>query len=420
MMKCPVDFDFLDPAVQSNPLEFFAVLREQAPVYLEPRTGAYFITRAEDLRYVAEHPEIFSNIVDPTVFRACMGLPLAELDPEVAELLRREGWLVPFTILLTDPPIHGRYRRLAMEALSPKAVKQIEPFICTRIDTLLSRFDGGEAVDFLVEFAQRLPLSIILKFLGAGEKHLQNVNDWTDQWFGTLMGQTPREEYLKSVRAICQIQKLVAARIDEVHRQRDDSLLCTLMHAHEATGDEPLTLEETISIFSVLLFAGHDTTRQTLTNAARLLATDKALYPRLREKPELIKAFVEEVIRLYSPANVTPRVAAQATEIGGVKIPANAPIFMCWGSGNRDPRRFAEPDTLQCSRDAAATHLGFGAGIHFCAGSRLARAQLTLTVEALVARYSDISLAVPESELQYAPAINLRALLALPVRCTRG
>lgn len=418
-MKCPVDFDFLDPAVQANPQEFFAVLREQAPVYQEPRTGAYFITRAEDLRYVAEHPEIFSNIVDPTVFRACMGLPLAELDPEVAGLLRQEGWLVPFTILLTDPPVHGRYRRLVMEALSPKAVKQIEPFIRGKIDSLLQRFDSGNEVDFLFEFAQRLPLSIILKFLGAGEEHLHNVNAWTDQWFSTLMGQTSREEYLKSVHAICQIQKLVVARVDEVHRQRDDSLLCTLMHAHETTGDEPLTLEETISIFSTLLFAGHDTTRQTLTNATRALATDKTLYAQLREQPELIKSFVEEVIRLYSPANVTPRIAAQDTELGGVKIPAQSPIFMCWGSGNRDPQQFVNPDHLQCPRDTAATHLGFGAGIHFCAGSRLARAQLTATVEALVARYSDISLAIPESELQFAPAINLRALLRLPVRCTK-
>ena len=419
-MKCPADFDFLDPAVQSDPNEFFAVLREQAPVYLEPRTGAYFITRAEDLRYVAERPEIFSNLVDPTVFRACMGLSLAEKDPEVAEILRREAWLVPFTILLTDPPVHGRYRRLAMEALSPKAVKQIEPFISAKAESLLQRFDSGDTVDFLAEFAQRLPLSIILKFLGAGEEHQENVNRWTDQFFSTLMGQTPREEYLKSVHAICQKQQLVASRIEEVRRQRDDSLLCTLMYAHEATGDEPLSLEETISIFSVFLFAGHDTTRQTLTNAMRLLATNKDLYAQLRAKRELIKPFVEEVVRLYSPANVTPRFAIQDTEVGGVKIPANSPLFMCWGSGNRDAAFVAEPEQLQCPREGGSNHMGFGFGIHFCAGVRLARAQLNLTIEALVDRYSDISLAIPEDQLQYAPAINLRALLSLPVRCTRA
>lgn len=419
-MKCPADFDFLDPAVQSNPLEFFSVLREQAPVYLEPRTGAYFITRAEDLRFVAERPEIFSNVVDPTVFHACMGLSLEQRDPEVAALLKAEGWLVPFTILLTDPPVHGRYRRLALEALSPKAVKQIEPFIKTKVDSLLKAFDGGAEIDFLEEFAERLPLSIILHFLGASEEHLDDVNRWTDQFFSTLMGQASREEYLKSVRAICSMQKLVASRMEVVRQQPDDSLLNTLMHAHEVTGDEPLTLEETISIFTVFLFAGHDTTRQTLTNAVRVLATRKDLYAQLRARPELIKPFIEEIVRLYSPANVTPRYVVQDVEVGGVMIPKNSPIFMCWGSGNRDAAAMADPDELKCPREGGSTHMGFGFGIHFCAGVRLARAQLTLTLEALVARYSDVSLTIAEDALEFAPAINLRALTRLPVRCTPG
>ncbi len=417
-MKCPADFDFLDPAVQSDPLEFFAVLREQAPVYHEPRTGAYFITRAEDLRFVAERPEIFSNVVDPTVFHACMGLSLAERDPEVADLLKAEGWLVPFTILLTDPPVHGRYRRLALEALSPKAVKQIEPFIKSKVERLLKAFDDGAEIDFLEEFAERLPLSIILHFLGASEEHLDDVNRWTDQFFSTLMGQTSREEYLKSVRSICLMQKLVASRMDEVRAKPDDSLLHTLMHAHEVTGDEPLSLEETISIFTVFLFAGHDTTRQTLTNAMRVLATRKDLYAQLRANRQLIKPFIEEIIRLYSPANVTPRYVVQDVEVGGVQIPKNSPVFMCWGSGNRDAAVMADPNEIKCPREGGANHMGFGFGIHFCAGVRLARAQLQITLESIIDRYGDVSLTIPEDALEFAPAINLRALTRLPVRCT--
>ncbi|MET0985266.1 MAG: hypothetical protein ABW034_07660, partial [Steroidobacteraceae bacterium] len=222
-MKAPADFDFLDPQLQSNPLEFFAALRTQAPVYLEPRTGAYFVTRAEDIRAAVSQPEVFSNQVDPNVFRVCQGLSLEQRDPEVAQRLRAKGWLAPHTLLFTDPPIHGRYRRLVMEALSPQAIRKIEPLIKAQIDQYLTPFDSGATVDFLEQFAQKLPLSIILNFLGASLDNMGRVNAWTDQLFSTMMGQTPREEYLKSVDAVAEMYQFVAGRIEEIRQQPDGS-----------------------------------------------------------------------------------------------------------------------------------------------------------------------------------------------------
>lgn len=416
-MKAPADFDFLDPQLQSDPLDFFAALRKQAPVYLEPRTGAYFITRAEDIRAAVSQPEVFSNEVDPSVFRVCQGLSLEQRDPEVAQRLKEKGWLVPHTLLLTDPPVHGRYRRLVMEALSAQAIRRIEPLIKAQIDRYLEPFDQGETVDFLAAFAQKLPVSIILNFLGASLDHLDNVNDWADQFFSTMMGQTSREEYLKSVDAIAEVHKFIATRVEEIEQRPDHSLLSTLMHAHEATGDAPLTLEELLSICQVLLMAGHDTTRQTLTNAVCALATRPEVLRRLDANRELIRSFVDEVVRLYSPANVTSRFTIQDTTLGGVHIPKHSTVFICWGSGNRDEQLFPAADELRCPRENLSAHMGFGYGIHFCVGMRLAKAQLGLTIEALLDRYSEITLAVEPDELSYAPAINLRALTSLPIRC---
>jgi cytochrome P450 len=417
-MKCPADFDYLDPAVQSDPMEFLAVLREQAPVYREPRTGAFIVTRAKDIRYISDHPEIFSNCIDPTVFRACQGLALEEKDPEVADILRTKAWLAPNTLLMNDPPVHGRYRRLALEALSPKAVKTIQPFIEQQIAHFLAPFDCGDEIDFVAEFCERLPLSIIMRFLNAPQEDCALVNSWTHQFFSTIMGQTPRDEYLKTVDVVCDMYNYVARRIEQVRLQRDGSLLDVLMHAHEATGDEALTIEELLSIFQVLLMAGHDTTRQTLGNSVRVLATNKTLYKQLQDNPDHITSFVEEVIRLYSPSVMSPRVAAQDTELAGVAIPKGATLFVSWGSANRDPEVFANPDEFKCPSENAKEHYGFGYGQHFCVGSRLARAQLTSALRMIVNRYSDVSLTVPESELRYTPTINLRALVSLPVRCT--
>ena len=417
-VKCPVDFDYLDPSIQSNPMEFFSVLREQAPVYKEPRTGAYIVTRANDIRYVGDHPELFSTYIDPTVFLACQGLSLEQKDPEVAAILKKEGWLVPHTLLLTDPPVHGRYRRLALEALSMKSVKGLAPFVEKNVEHFIQPFDSGDTVDFVANFAERVPLSTIMHFVGADENDYDLINGWTHQFFSTLMGQSSREEYLKTVHTICELFHYVAKRVEKVRQNRDGTLIDNLLHAHEASGDEPLTLEEILSIFQVLLLAGHDTTRQTLANGIMVMATHPELFRQLQQNPDQISSFIEEVIRMYSPSNLSTRVVIEDTEIAGVPVPKGASLFVCWGSGNRDLESVANPNQFQCPNDAGKDHLGFGHGPHFCVGSRLARMTLTTAFTAFINRYESITLTVPEKELQYLPAINLRALISLPIRCT--
>ena len=247
-MKCPADFDFIDPAVQADPIEFLEVLRHQAPVYKEPRTGAYMVTRAKDIRYVAEHHEIFSNYIDPSVFLVCQGLSLEEKDPEVAAIFRKKARLIPHTLLLTDPPEHGRFRRLALEALSPKAVKKLIPFIEQQVEHYIVPFDSGATIDFVSEFCERVPLSIIMSFIGAAESDFDLINGWAHQFFSTEMGQASRAEYLRTVDAMCDMFNYVERRIEAVKLQRDGTLLDDLMHAHEETGDEALTIEELISM----------------------------------------------------------------------------------------------------------------------------------------------------------------------------
>jgi cytochrome P450 len=418
LVQSPADFNFLAPDVQRDPMAYFQVLREQAPVYHEPLTGVYMVTRAKEIRYVAEHPELFSNIIDPTVFRVCQGLSLAEKDPEVAARLREKSWLVPHTLLFTDPPIHARYRRLALEALSPKAVKKLVPFIEQQVQRFITPFDTGETIDFVETFTERVPLATVQRFVGAPDSDREMINRWTHQFFSTQLGQTTREEYFKTVDAISELFNYVADRIEAVKQQRDGTLIDDLLHAHEKTGDEALTLEELLSMFQVLMLAGHDTTRQTLASGMRILATDPAMYRQLKENPDQIGSFSEEVIRMYSPATLTPRIAAVDSELAGVKIPKGSTVFVCWGSANRDPDVFTNPDAFQCPRSNVMEHFGFGAGPHFCVGNRLARTTTGIAFNAFLQRYDSITLAVPESELHYMASANLRALLGLPIRCT--
>jgi cytochrome P450 len=149
------------------------------------------------------------------------------------------------------------------------------------------------------------------------------------------------------------------------------------------------------------------------------LATDAKLFRRLQDDRSLVPPFIEEVIRLYPPAVITTRLAAVDTEIAGVPIPKGATIFVAWGSGNRDEEAFKSADEFRCPNPDGIEHLGFGHGPHFCVGNRLARTSLATSFNAFLDRYEKIELAVPEEELRYQPMINLRALVSLPIRCTK-
>lgn len=405
-----------DPEVQKNPQLFFAWLRREAPVYRDPDFGAFFITRDEDIRRVAMDPTTFSSVINPAVFRVVQGL-LEESDPEVAERLKSRGWLVPTTLLLTDPPAHTRYRRLVQEALNPKSVAELTPHIRARVLEILDGLPREGEVEFVSAFAQRLPIYMVGRFIfGAPESDHPRINAWADQFFLTLMPAASREEYLKTVDAIIAMHHYIKARIDVLRERAEDHvLLSRLLRIHEQTGDEPLSEPELMSMMQVFLIAGHDTTRQTLANALQVLASYAEIQQRVRADKTLLPQFINEVLRLYAAAAVTPRIAACDTQLHGVAIPKGSMIFMAWGSANRDEGVHPDPDRFDLDRPDAKSHLSFGWGIHHCVGAHLARAQLSIALGEILGRYRGIELAVPGNELEYVPNMNSRALVRLPL-----
>ena len=131
--------------------------------------------------------------------------------------------------------------------------------------------------------------------------------------------------------------------------------------------------QDAVSIIIVLVGAAGESTSSLMGSAVRILAQDTELQQRLREQPTLIKRYVEEVVRLESPFRGHYRAVLRETQLGGVSIPTSARLFLLWAAANRDPTVFSEPDTLDLERHNTNEHLGFGHGIHFCIGARLAR-----------------------------------------------
>lgn len=418
-MKTADEFRFTDPAVQRNRIDYFAAMRRGGPVYHEPITGAYFITRASDIRWAAEHHEIFSNVTDPSKFRVCMGGEILErTDPEIAQRFKDNGWLEPFTLLLNDPPTHGFYRGLANLALSPKNIKTLQPFIQEQTDRLIANFSPDGKIDFVKDFGNELPMSIIGHFFSAPREDWPMIKRWADQFFDTQVGEPGKEAYLKTVDGIIEMQHYVYNKIQELKKAPRDNVLYALMTAHEELGTDPLSLEEIMSICHVFMVAGHDTTAQTLGNCLRVIAEFPEVANSLRENPGKIGDFISEVLRMYSPANLTPRFTTRDVEISGAAIPKDSTVFLVWGSGNRDEEKYQCPNRFNMNREEK-DHFGFGYGIHFCVGSRLAKTTLKIAIQTLLLEFKSIRLRIPIEKIEYKPLITHWTLERLPLEVSR-
>jgi cytochrome P450 len=185
----------------------------------------------------------------------------------------------------------------------------------------------------------------------------------------------------------------------------------------------PLTDRELMSISTVAIAGGVDTTRNGIAFALQLLASRPDLLARLwasKEQDKDIRRFNEEVLRLQPPVPQLPRIARKETVLGGKTIPQGAFVFLCWASGNRDPQRFADPDKFDLDRTGTNLHLAFGTGVHFCLGAMLARQEMKCAIREIVNSVESLQLAVPAHELDFsASMVILRGLKSLPVRFRR-
>ena len=217
-----------------------------------------------------------------------------------------------------------------------------------------------------------------------------------------------------------QLQRFVRQAIEERRVAPGTDLISLLVHARIDDPAAPqLTDRELLSIATVAIAGGVDTTRNAIAFALHALATRPDLLARLQASTELdkdIKRFHEEVLRFYTPVPQLPRVARKETVLGGKTIMPGNLVFLCWASGNRDAQRFAEPDKFNLDRSNFGQHLTFGSGAHFCIGAMLARQEMTCAIKEIVNSVSSLEMAVPPEQLDLSSSmVILRGLKNLPV-----
>jgi cytochrome P450 len=320
-------------------------------------------------------------------------------------------------MLNTDPPDHGRLRRLVNKAFTARQVERLRPRITAitagLLDDMADQGDQGDQgvqseVDLLASFAFPLPITVICELLGVPPADRDDFRVWS----ATIVADTPAPEVFQA-HATAMARYFMALLAAKREQPRDD-MLSALLAARD--DEDRLSENELVSMAFLLLVAGHETTVNLIASGMLALLLNPAELARLRADPALTGGAVEELLRYVNPvSNATFRFAAEPLELGGARIALGDPVLVSLSGANRDPARFGHPDGLDVGRDSSG-HLAFGHGIHYCLGAPLARLEAGIAISGLLARFGSISLAVPAASLRWRPSTLIHGLEALPVR----
>ncbi len=366
---------FADPDIQRCPFHAYDTLREETPVYRDPVTGNYVLTRYDDVR---------KALLNVKALRNRTGLTSTREDPAAKALYAEKGWLPMDTLVSNDPPEHRIYRTLVDKVFIPARVNALEPRIEEIIHELIDGFIDEDEIDFLDRFAVNLPMYVIAEQLGVDKEHKARFKLWSDVSVEMTSPVLTPERELEIAALVIEMQNYLAEQIARVRAKPDETLISHL--ANTDTQGRLLDTRELLSIIHQLLVAGNETTTTTLASGMKMFIEQPELVEAIHDDPSLAKPFAEEVLRTLSPVQVLFRKAAEDIEIDGVAIPAGSIVEVRYGAANRDPRQYPAPEVLDLKRTNAQSHLAFGAGPHLCIGNQLARGELRLAFQALTRR----------------------------------
>lgn len=386
---------FTAPEIQQCPFAAYDKLRSEAPVYKDPVTGNYVLTRYADVRKATLDVKTFSS-------REGLGStrPNAARE-EVDKIYDAKGWRPTDTLQSQDPPEHRLYRQLVDRAFTPAKIDELEPRINEIIHGLIDGIIDKPEIEFLAEFAIKLPMTVIAEQLGVDAKDMDRFKVWSDIVTEKLAPNLTYERQIEIANVITDMQQYFAAVIARVRKEPNEQLLSRLVHA-EVDGRK-LNLPELLGILQSLIVAGNETTTATLAAGMKLMIDRPELVNQMRAEPGLILNFIEETLRVMSPVQTLFRRATRDTEIAGVTIPAGALVEVRFGAANLDPAEFEAPATVELMRPNAKLHLAFGVGPHLCIGNQLARGELRLGFKALIDRMDNFRASRGEDSYAYAP-----------------
>ncbi len=389
----------MSPEVRANPYPLYAELRRTGIRQVEPG-GMWAVSRYDDVVAVLKDPRRFSS----------EGLGQAFLPP----------WLprnpVAQSLVMKDPPAHTRLRGRVSRAFGPAALTVLEPRIRTIAEQLAEQLVRREGeVDFMAEFAQRLPVGVLGLLFGLEPAQHPRLKEWADDLISLPAGRHSPEEQARIRESLASLERCFEELIAARRRALGDDLVSELIRP-DADGSV-LSHEELISFLFSLLPAGIETTVYLMANTMVVLTDHPQERAQVLADRRLIPQALDEVLRYEPSGHSSLRIVTEDTELSGVRLPRGSMVVVLMAAALRDERQFPQADRFLLERDRAS-HLAFGHGVHYCLGALLAKLEARLGLEALFSRVRDFTR--PAGELQWNPSLIARGPLALPLRLERA
>jgi cytochrome P450 len=315
--------------------------------------------------------------------------------------------------LETDPPLHRGIRKLLNPFFSPETLKESEGTIRLTVDDLIDKCVAQNPVDFVAEFTAKLPPIVFFEnFLDQKMSEVGWVMEALD-----LMMRSPDRLMEAAPQLLMFCANLLEARRAE---GRTDDLAGTIAHMGTGKFDDGLELDERARVETIMLtvMAGMETTMGGLASISRILAERPDLRATLRgAEPKKLDRAVEEFLRFETPVTTAGRTLTQDAEVRGCPMKAGDRVTLNWSAANRDPEKFADPDTIDIERENVSAHVAFGGGVHRCLGNHLARREIKAAVQA-ICELSTFELAEPDFVPTYRPSFA-RGAISLPIHLAR-
>jgi pimeloyl-[acyl-carrier protein] synthase len=394
-----------DPAVIRDPYPIYRKMREEEPMWLNPVSGSFTLSRYCDISRVLKASQ-FSNTRVETLFAR-----LPEENPQTNHTLRT---FLEDRLVFTEGGQHQRIKSLMAESFSHRHLTNYEGLIQDQLDRLLDSIHPGTPVDMIEQVIQYFPGLIILSILGVPINEQEDMKAWTDTiyaWMGHFPGNI-EDRTLRANDAFQSLQERLKFHIAKVRTHPGNDMLSSLVHAEES--GRFLNESELIANVIGLINAGQETTVCLLANGLYRLLQNQDQLKLLRAQPELIDTAIDEMLRFDAPAQFVARQVIEPVEINGIMLDSGTLVALGLGSANRDESAFENPDCFDIRR-SPNRHLSFGNGRHYCVGSGLALLEARIFFKSLIGRFTRIQADWQRDDIEWRPTLTFRSPQSLPV-----
>jgi pimeloyl-[acyl-carrier protein] synthase len=380
-------------------------LREHDPLYWSAASHCWIVSgHAEVTEGFSGALPLSSTHIPKSLYRT---MPPEVLSARLPTAMR----YMPRIVTNLDGAEHAHLRKLLVKALNRKLVEGLRPYVRQRVSTLLKTAAELREIEFNEGIARMLPGAVILGLLGMSPDYLPRLKGWADGVTIALTSFNPKPEWLDGLETV--VSDMIGVFTAEIDKRRADpqpDFITQLLNTVE--DDARLTMDEMLATLILIIIAGHDTTSNSLTLGIRAMSRHPAAWQYWREHPEKGVDCAIELMRYIAMSTTLPRIAAADFDWRGRHIKQGDLVMLMVAGGNRDPRAYDQPETLDFTR-RNDTALTFGPGLHHCIGHLLAKLQMSEFFGELVQTFDRVEIL---EEPQFTPALVFRSVSALKLR----